>query len=222
MGDPELGRSIALAADAACRHRQPGERAIQILDRICQPHERSAPDFRAVDPHYPGRPHPKLTSYCDPHPDAALGMLMIKAFAPTCMPTLADHQRSPDSHWRGVVRKFYVRYRFDTSVAVACYSCGLSVDGIDRLARDPLSRALRDVATAARYLEIATEGPGYDRRTTDLVEQAVSLLADDDPLRRRPNLVKVTAHLMAALALDERGHAIASATTGSGRCASLR
>lgn len=220
MGDPELGRAIAQAADAARRDRQPGERAIQILDRICQPHERSAPDFRAVDPDHPDRPHPKLTSYCDPHPDAALGMLIVEAFAPTCMPTLADHQRSPDSHWRGVVRKFYVRYKFDTSVAVACTSCGLSNDGIDRLARDPLSRAMQDVAAAARHIELGAEKPGYDRPAVDLIAEAERRLSRASG--RRADLVQAAAHLLAALALDDRSDALARATTGSSRCDNLR
>jgi len=75
------GRAIGLAAEKAVRDRKGGESAFDILDRICRPYEGEM--VHTADFWMPqhDRERRGYNSYSDPHPNAALGMLMLEAFA---------------------------------------------------------------------------------------------------------------------------------------------
>lgn len=82
MGNHVAGRAVGLAAEQALRARQPGETALDILDRVCETYRRTDAEFESMDPNDPASIHPEFEKYTDPHPKAALGMLMLEAFAP--------------------------------------------------------------------------------------------------------------------------------------------
>jgi hypothetical protein len=82
MGDHHIGREMGLKAEAALAKRRPGATALDMLDRICEPHRGRDAEFESEDPRVPGNVHPEFDNYTDPHPKAALGMLMLEAFAP--------------------------------------------------------------------------------------------------------------------------------------------
>lgn len=82
MGNHFVGKAIGLAAEVALSNRKPGDTALSLLDAVCRGHEGCDAEFEAEDPANPGRIHPEINDYCDPHPNAALGMLMLEAFAP--------------------------------------------------------------------------------------------------------------------------------------------
>jgi len=129
MGNHDLGRSIGREAQICFERRQAGERAIDILDRICKGRGGDA-EFEAEDPQNPGYQHPDYGNYTDPDPKAGLGMLMVEAFAPNGLKDLpkydgvlgvplnatseqqkaADH--SSDLWWAEVYRPFKERYGF--------------------------------------------------------------------------------------------------------------
>jgi len=122
MDKCDVGRTIGTLAEEAVRNRQPGETAIAILDRICMPYSNSSADWKAEDPACPGRVHPDYGSYTDPHPKAALGMLMLEAFAPNGVADLpryrpmfdAEHpdESAYDAWWAEVYEPFQDRYNF--------------------------------------------------------------------------------------------------------------
>lgn len=82
MGNHAAGNAIGQAAQHALAVRQPGETALSILDRICKKYRGSDAEFESEDPDAPGSVHPDYEDYRDPHPAAALGVLMLEAFAP--------------------------------------------------------------------------------------------------------------------------------------------
>lgn len=82
MGNHVAGRAVGLAAEQALRARQPGETALDLLDRVCVTYRGTDAEFESMDPNDPDSIHPEFEKYTDPHPKAALGMLMLEAFAP--------------------------------------------------------------------------------------------------------------------------------------------
>lgn len=82
MGNHVAGRAIGLAAEHARLTRKPGDTAIELLDRVCARYRGADAEFEAEDPNHPDQVHPDYDDYTDPHPGAALGMLMVEAFAP--------------------------------------------------------------------------------------------------------------------------------------------
>ncbi len=82
MGNHAAGKAIGLAAEEAVRGRKENESALEILDRICRPWQGADAEFEAEDPNRPEYVHPEFDDYRDPHPGAALGMLLVEAFAP--------------------------------------------------------------------------------------------------------------------------------------------
>jgi hypothetical protein len=92
MGNHSLGKQIGTLAQIAYERRLPGESAISILDRFCY-HDGVGGDaeWEAEDPNRPGYCHPVIGNYTDPTPDAALGMLMVEAFAPNGLDDLQKY-----------------------------------------------------------------------------------------------------------------------------------
>lgn len=82
MGNHTAGRAVALSAEVALAHRKPGDTALALLDRACARYRAYDAEFESTDPDNPGRVHPEFAFSTDPHPKAALGMLMVEAFAP--------------------------------------------------------------------------------------------------------------------------------------------
>lgn len=93
MGNHAAGQAMAKAAEQAVLMRRPGQTAFALLDKICDRHRGTDAEFEAEDPENPGQVHPDFDAYTDPHPKAALGMLMVEAFAPgglAALPNYAD------------------------------------------------------------------------------------------------------------------------------------
>jgi hypothetical protein len=123
MGNHAAGQAVGLAAEHALSVRLPGEGALAILDRVCLKYQGSDAEFESEDPANPGASHPDYYSYTDPHPKAALGMLMVEAFAPNGLadlPTYAamlddagDEEEAAYEKWEAEVEEpFRRRYRF--------------------------------------------------------------------------------------------------------------
>lgn len=82
MGNHAAGYAVGQAAELALSRRQPGETALALLDRACKGHHNTDAEFESTDPDEPHQVHPDYSQVTDPHPMAALGMLMVEAFAP--------------------------------------------------------------------------------------------------------------------------------------------
>lgn len=91
MGNHAAGQAVGLAAQHALSVRAPGETALDILDRACRKYRGSDAEFESEDTANPGVVHPDYDSYTDPHPKAALGMLMVEAFAPNGLADLPTY-----------------------------------------------------------------------------------------------------------------------------------
>jgi hypothetical protein len=95
MGNHVAGKAMGLAAQLALSLRQPdAASALEILDSICEPYRGCDAEFEAEDPKRPGHAHLEFSNYTDPHPLAALGMLMVEAFAPKGLAALPKYQAS--------------------------------------------------------------------------------------------------------------------------------
>ncbi len=79
-GDPDLG--VEAAYPTFPQGAGSREAALEILDRICPTFRGADAEFDACDLLDPNRQHPVVAFYTDPHPSAALGMLLLEAFAP--------------------------------------------------------------------------------------------------------------------------------------------
>lgn len=123
MGNHAAGRAMEQAALEAVARRQPGESALGILDRICEPWRNCDAEFESTDPNDPDCVHPEFDQSIDPHPKAALGMLMLEAFAPNGLADLdryrpmldaddADEAVACDAWWAEVYTPFRQRYEF--------------------------------------------------------------------------------------------------------------
>lgn len=123
MGDHYSGGAIGRLAIEAERGRRSDETALNILDRICERYRGSDAEFEAEDPDRPGCTDPVCNDYRDPHPDrpvAALGRLMIEAFAPNGLTDLPRYQTTYEddsedgieAHWEEVIFPFRKRYDF--------------------------------------------------------------------------------------------------------------
>jgi hypothetical protein len=123
MGNHVAGQAIGRAAEVLSLRRQPGESALDILDRICGPYYACDTEFESEDPANPGQVHPDFDSYTDPHPYAALGLLMLEAFAPNGLADLSRYSPMLDAGnpreeaacaaWRAeVYGRFNARYGF--------------------------------------------------------------------------------------------------------------
>ena len=127
MDNQNLGRVIGHEAEMAFGQRVPGERAIDILDRLCKGRGGSV-EWEAVDLENLSQTQPEYLYYTDPSPKAALGMLMVEAFAPKGLADLpkyagvlvSDVTRAQakeagealDVWWSEVQRPFAKRYGF--------------------------------------------------------------------------------------------------------------
>ncbi len=124
MGNNTAGQSMAAAAEEAVRSRpqRSDVTALALLDKICEPYRGSDPNFAAVDPKRPGRTHPDFPDYRRPHRGAALGMLMLEAFAPNGLADFKKYQlradfserdeMAADAWWDDVGKPFRARYDF--------------------------------------------------------------------------------------------------------------
>jgi hypothetical protein len=92
MGNHAIAKAVGPAAEAAVRMRAPGQSALEILDMLCAPWRGCDAEWEAEDPKRPGFCHPDFNYYTDPHPQAALGMLMVEAFAPNGIKDLPKYQ----------------------------------------------------------------------------------------------------------------------------------
>jgi hypothetical protein len=124
MGNHAVGHSMQRLAEEAMRNRN-GESAMDILDRICSPYRGTDAEFESEDPDRPGYVHPEYGDATDPHPKAALGMLMVEAFAPNGLSDLpryapmvddsadaAAEETACDAWWAEVYDPFKARYGF--------------------------------------------------------------------------------------------------------------
>jgi hypothetical protein len=122
MGNHVVGKAMGLAAEEAIRGRRPGEAPLAILDRICGPYRGADAEFEAEDPAMQGFVHPEFADYTDPHPKAALGMLMLEAFAPNGTSDLVRYapmlctgpgeEAACDAWWEEVYEPFNKRFNF--------------------------------------------------------------------------------------------------------------
>lgn len=123
MGNHVAGQAVGLAAEAALKARQPGQTALTLLDVACLKYRGADAEFEAEDPANPGSVHPNFDNYTDPHPEAALGMLMVEAFAPNGLADLPryaamldgagdEESAACDAWWAEVYEPFCKRYQF--------------------------------------------------------------------------------------------------------------
>lgn len=115
MGNHDVGRAVGRAAMLAERGRG-GETALELLDKVCAPYRRTDAEFEAEDPERPGKTHPKIWEYRDPHPtvpEAALGRLMVEAFGRRPVDEYwREVQDDTEVYWDEVVEPFRKRYGF--------------------------------------------------------------------------------------------------------------
>ena len=123
MGDFAVGQAIERAAIEAVARRRPAESALAILDRICGPWRNRDAEFESTDPNDPDCVHPEFDQSTHPHPNAALGMLLIEAFAPNGMADLNRYRpmldgegeaekEACDAWWDEIYIPFGERYGF--------------------------------------------------------------------------------------------------------------
>ena len=130
MGNHAVGNAVGPQAEDALRARQPGETALSILDRICNRWRNTDAEWESFDPENPDCVHPEFDSFTDPHPKAALGMLMVEAFAPNGLADLPRYQymiselreddtydesaddAATDAWWAEVYEPFKQRFNF--------------------------------------------------------------------------------------------------------------
>ena len=117
MGNHDAGRSMGRMAESLIKRRLPSDKAIDLLDEICRPYSGCDAEFEAEDPNKPGHIHPDFTFYTDPEPGAALGMLMVEAFAPNGLEDISNcsviEENNADEFWRTkVYEPFQKRYKF--------------------------------------------------------------------------------------------------------------
>lgn len=123
MGDHHIGTTMGRAAQHAVDTRKPGERALDILDRICTPYRGRDAEFESENPENTDQVHPEYDYFTDPHPKAALGMLMVEAFAPKGVASLdryagmgsddPDEDEDASDRWfEEVYFPFKERYKF--------------------------------------------------------------------------------------------------------------
>lgn len=82
MGNHTAGNAMGKTAQAMLANRPQGMTALAILDVICEPYRGCDAEFESSHPTKRDEVHPDFSDWCDPHPGAALGMLMLEAFAP--------------------------------------------------------------------------------------------------------------------------------------------
>ncbi|HRQ47934.1 MAG TPA: hypothetical protein PK725_13360 [Rhodocyclaceae bacterium] len=123
MGNHAIGNAVGPQAEEAVRARRPGESALAILDRLCNPWRNTDAEWESADPANPACVHPEYDQYTDPHPKAALGMLMVEAFAPNGLADLPryepmfdaddpNEETATDAWWDEVYTPFKQRYNF--------------------------------------------------------------------------------------------------------------
>ncbi len=124
MGNHAVGNTVGPQAEVALRNRQPGETALDILDRLCEPWRGTDAEWESTDPSDPDSVHPEFLLWTDPHPKAALGLLMVEAFAPNGLADLGryeaqfdaddpDEEAACEAWWEEVYEPFKRRYNFD-------------------------------------------------------------------------------------------------------------
>lgn len=125
MGNHTAGLAMGKAAEQAIANRRPSEAALSILDRICEPYRGCDAEFESEDSGTPGKVHPEFDDFREPHPAAALGMLMLEAFAPNGVSDLERYrpmldgsggeeaeEKACDAWWDEVNNPFKARYDF--------------------------------------------------------------------------------------------------------------
>ena len=118
MGNHTAGKAMGLMAEGLVKARQPGQSAMDLLDVICGCWRGCDAEFEASDPDRPTQIHPDYPRYTDP--PAALGKLMIEAFAPPgktydFSPEHLGGDEDPDvvdRWWDDVYDPFRARYGF--------------------------------------------------------------------------------------------------------------
>lgn len=123
MGNHAVGFAVGPQAEDALRARQPGETALAILDRICGRWRNTDAEWESFDPTNPDCVHPEFDHFTDPHSKAALGVLMVEAFAPNGLADLPRYapmldaddtnaETACDAWWAEVYTPFKQRYNF--------------------------------------------------------------------------------------------------------------
>ncbi|TBR77016.1 MAG: hypothetical protein EPN64_04655 [Burkholderiaceae bacterium] len=121
MGNHTAGNAMGKQAQALLSNRPQGMTAIELLDLICTPYRGCDAEFESEDPEHRGFVHPEFGDWRDPHPQAALGMLMLEAFAPNGVsdqPRYAagfderNDEAALDAWYAEVEVPFRQRYRF--------------------------------------------------------------------------------------------------------------
>jgi hypothetical protein len=123
MGNHTVGLVVGPQAELALKTRERGETALAILDRLCTPWRNTDAEWESADPANPTQVNPEYGHLTDPHPKAALGMLMVEAFAPNGLADLARYapmldaegqaeESACDAWWTEVYAPFNKRYDF--------------------------------------------------------------------------------------------------------------
>jgi hypothetical protein len=92
MGNHTAGLAMGLMAKQMLDHRSQEQTALSILDSVCEPYRNCDAEFESQDPNQLSHVHPEFDDYTYPHPKAALGMLMVEAFAPNGINDLPKYQ----------------------------------------------------------------------------------------------------------------------------------
>lgn len=121
MGNHYAGNAMGKSAESLSKIRRPGQSAIELLDAICEPYHGCDAEFEAENPKKRGQVHPDFGDWTEPHLGAALGMLMVEAFAPNGVADLEryrpafdgrDDEAALDAWYAEVYDKFKARYEF--------------------------------------------------------------------------------------------------------------
>lgn len=116
MGNHAAGNAMGKQAMLLATARRPGMTALQLLDLICEPFRGCDAEFESEDPNRQGHVHPDFPEWRSPHRDAALGMLMLEAFAPNGVADLDRYaemsEDAGEAWWDDVVVPFRQSYDF--------------------------------------------------------------------------------------------------------------
>jgi len=112
MGNHTAGRAMGKAAEMALEMRT-DQKALDLLDKICEPWRGCDAEFEGEDPKRPGYVHPEYSKYTDPN--GPMGLLIIEAFGDPdrdYMRGWPEDADAVDQWWDGPYGKFRARYEF--------------------------------------------------------------------------------------------------------------
>ena len=99
MGNHTAGTAMAKAAEIALRLRRPEDKALELLDLICE-------HWRGCDAEFDDY------AFLDGIESPALALLILEAFAPNGLADIAKYSSDEDAFYEEVYSKFSERYAF--------------------------------------------------------------------------------------------------------------